>query len=386
MGDQERTVEQQRDELFAESLRLRNHIVAEIARILNIRITLREVLRRVNIRQAETTLRQLVDDFLVFEEHVSTFVQRLATVTRVNEQPINLNHRITLAIYIGQLTSQRDTLRSLLGTLGDGISSLRHRADTWATQSVSLTLLIIALLSLSVAVSAYLEARKTAEEQYKATLIQQRILNDSRKSLESVGKTSEVQQALLKENLETSGKQQQALQKSLVVLEKQLEIIREQQRLALERPDARLTVLYPRLLSVVVTNASSTKAARDVLHEARFYNLSQPVVGEYLTAFSSRVKKTEYVRPKGAMGPFPLEFRPVPKEGDRVFGYITVQCPDCVQLRLYWIYLVVGSEGWYAEGDGGDYPAYQRATSENAERVVSRFLTRDDLVKIPTTF
>lgn len=385
MGDQERTVEQQRDVLFAESLRLRNHIVAEIARIHDIKITLREVLRRANIRQAETTLRQLVGDFLVFEEHVSTFVQRLATVTRINEQPINLNHRITFAIYIGQLTSQRDTLRSLLGTLGDGISSHRHRADTWATQSVSLTLLIIALLSLSVAVSAILEARKTAEEQYNATLIQQRILNDSRKSLESVGKTSEVQQALLKENLETSGKQQQVLQKSLVVLEKQLEIIREQQRLALERPDARLLVLYPQALSVVVTNASSIKAARDVLHEARFFNLSQPS-GERLTYFGSRVKKTEYVRPKGAMGPFPLEFRPVPKEGDQVFGFITVQCPDCVQLRRYWIYLVVGSEGWYAEGEWGDYPFYEQFTSDNAEKVVSRFLTRDDLVKIRTTF
>jgi len=36
------------------------------------------------------------------------------------------------------------------------------------------------------------------------------------------------------------------------------------------------------------------------------------------------------------------------KEGNRLFGFAFVVCPDCVQQRDFWVYIVWGKGGWFA--------------------------------------
>jgi hypothetical protein len=36
------------------------------------------------------------------------------------------------------------------------------------------------------------------------------------------------------------------------------------------------------------------------------------------------------------------------KSGDRLFGYVTVSCPECATTRDAWVYIEYGKAGWYA--------------------------------------
>ena len=47
------------------------------------------------------------------------------------------------------------------------------------------------------------------------------------------------------------------------------------------------------------------------------------------------------------------------KDGDRIFGYALVLCPDCKATRPYWIYVEYGKAGWYCEMPTPIYPQYQ---------------------------
>jgi hypothetical protein len=43
--------------------------------------------------------------------------------------------------------------------------------------------------------------------------------------------------------------------------------------------------------------------------------------------------------------------KPQISEGDKVFGFVSVDCPDCKAMRSYWLYVVYGrpAEAWYSE-------------------------------------
>lgn len=72
-----------------------------------------------------------------------------------------------------------------------------------------------------------------------------------------------------------------------------------------------------------------------------------------------------------------------PKDGDQLFGQATIQCPVCSKVRVYWVYMIYGSFGVYAEGKDRDYP-FLSFSKENGATVVSTFLKRKDLQPMPT--
>lgn len=47
--------------------------------------------------------------------------------------------------------------------------------------------------------------------------------------------------------------------------------------------------------------------------------------------------------------------KPLIAEGDRIFGFVGVDCSDCSRVRYYWLYVVYGhpTEAWYSEVPGG---------------------------------
>jgi hypothetical protein len=60
-----------------------------------------------------------------------------------------------------------------------------------------------------------------------------------------------------------------------------------------------------------------------------------------------------WIRPGEALGPYPLTslplVAPLIHAGNRLFGCITVTCPDCARSKAYWVYAIHGGAGWYSQ-------------------------------------
>jgi len=135
------TLEQERDQLFAEGSTLRGRIVEELRKGQEIRVTPRETVTRTQITNAEGIAHRLTEDFMVFDGRISDYVQRLATQQNVP----NLNRRLELAIYVSQLSAHRETSRSALRDLSEVVSSRRAQANAMLALIVSLASVFIAL-------------------------------------------------------------------------------------------------------------------------------------------------------------------------------------------------------------------------------------------------
>jgi hypothetical protein len=60
----------------------------------------------------------------------------------------------------------------------------------------------------------------------------------------------------------------------------------------------------------------------------------------------------EFIRPHEGLGLWPFWANPLVKAqykpGDRLFGFVEAQCPDCLADRYFWIYWIAGKGGWFA--------------------------------------
>jgi hypothetical protein len=256
-------------------------------------------------------------------------------------------------LFLGVLRKKRRSLQEL------SLSDLTNVASLF----VNVVVLILAVVSLKIALSSYHDAQEGGKKQ-------QDTLDASRTALEA--------------SVVIANKQQELLKKSLEASQSQFSLIQDQWRRELERPDVALLLLYPQQLSVLIVNVSPDKVARQIMYEARFWNMTNVMQGSFQFV-GSVVRSVEYIRPKGAIGPNPLEFHPSSgpglKAGDRLFGYLTVQCPDCARLRTYWASYEVGGEGFYKEGKWNDFPFVQ-FNPGIAESVVSRFRSQKRLLRI----
>jgi hypothetical protein len=117
---------------------------------------------------------------------------------------------------------------------------------------LNVVLLAVGVFSLIVAVAAYNDAQSSGADQLKALAAgrqaiidtgaeQEKTLADSRMSLESVLSTLRQQEQVTHESLKAAQQQQLLLSKSLETSESQLRIIKEQLRLATDKPDVEAT-------------------------------------------------------------------------------------------------------------------------------------------------
>jgi len=122
---------------------------------------------------------------------------------------------------------------------------------------------------------------------------------------------------------------------------------------------ARLDALFvgPSALSIIAKNTSKEVTARDPKYLVSFWNLDEANATEGLPIFRS-LDSGDFIKPgQFGFGPtnvFDFAGPKAPytvgriKRGDRLFGFATVTCSNCVTFRCYWIYYVHGIEGWYA--------------------------------------
>jgi len=240
--------------------------------------------------------------------------------------------------------------------------------------ALNVGLFVLTIVATVIAIASYRDANETSKRQEKVLTEQKAALDASRSALEGVVKIVERQTSLLEKSLNTS--------------ESQLSIIKEQNQRELEKPDVEAFFVYPERPSIVIHNKSRTKVAHGVLYEARFWNLSKPAGGLYEFT-GSKVGSLDAVRPEGTFGPNPFELfvgtsPSIPAEGEQLFGFVMVQCPDCQSLHFYWMYVVFGKTGVYREGKPTEFDWYH-LTSDHYDRALE-FVRSKKLTSMPSSF
>jgi hypothetical protein len=117
-----------------------------------------------------------------------------------------------------------------------------------------------------------------------------------------------------------------------------------------ESADVTLRFVYVEEPALQLVNKSNV-LARDIKWEVTLWNLDRPIhapsnplqidngFGEWLRPNSSRTK-----------GLFALpQVKPHVARGDRLLGWASVSCPDCVRTRTFIVYVPLGSRGWFTE-------------------------------------
>lgn len=118
-----------------------------------------------------------------------------------------------------------------------------------------------------------------------------------------------------------------------------------------EQPDISLRLVYPTALHIKIRNTSRHAVIRDPRYIPVIWNLDGTDLLNPLPA-PTRVLRGEWIRAGGGLveeiASQPLVAARI-KIGDRLFGFIQASCPDCIREKAYWLYLVHGRSGWYAE-------------------------------------
>ncbi len=116
------------------------------------------------------------------------------------------------------------------------------------------------------------------------------------------------------------------------------------------KPDISLVLAYPQSVSLLIRN-DSTVVARDSKYSVLFWNLE--LLPESMQPLPIPVGSHDWVRPGRRGGPYGILSRPTSRglinPGDRIFGYISLSCPECSTDKVYWVFFKHGQGGWYAE-------------------------------------
>ena len=118
-------------------------------------------------------------------------------------------------------------------------------------------------------------------------------------------------------------------------------------------PDVKLKFIYPNSPALILYNDTSTPA-QNALYSFGLWNLDSPP-DQMTNPLPVPSAKADYVRSHEAVGPQNIFDAPGVKSrlkaGDRIFGFVTVSCPDCKTRREYWLSIKWGDSGWFSELD-----------------------------------
>ncbi len=149
MANEQPTIEAKRDTLFRDGTAFRARVVQALEQAYQIKITLREAVFRTSIRKTETRSGDLLKSFLEYDDRVSALIQQMGTAQQVQTssglKSISLNTQFQFAIYVSQLSTHRDSIRSAMSELSGVTGSRRAEANAMTALFVSLASLFVAL-------------------------------------------------------------------------------------------------------------------------------------------------------------------------------------------------------------------------------------------------
>jgi hypothetical protein len=114
-------------------------------------------------------------------------------------------------------------------------------------------------------------------------------------------------------------------------------------------PDVALRFVYPKAPVLVIVNQSDS-IVRNIKWAVVLWNMDLPDRNDPLPI---PIATFDFIRPQDESGPQNLFagplVAPLLKPGNRLMGSASLDCPDCVRGRTYFIYIVWGSGGWVSE-------------------------------------
>jgi hypothetical protein len=122
-----------------------------------------------------------------------------------------------------------------------------------------------------------------------------------------------------------------------------------------DAPDVIAQFMYPKSPALVLVNRSD-KIARQIKWSVAIWNLDDPRI--YMNPSPAEVTHDplpipvstfDFLRPHASGGPLTLFNQQYVKSGQRLFGSVSVICPECSRGHTYVISVIWGSGGWYTE-------------------------------------
>lgn len=128
------------------------------------------------------------------------------------------------------------------------------------------------------------------------------------------------------------------------------------------RPDIHLFVQHPADPMFRLVNPT-TVLLREPKYQIALFDLDDPTTNG-ARSLEIPVKVLEWILPKSTIGPWTFSSLSqaagaVPKS-HAVFGWISIQCPNCEQPRHYWILIKRGETAWYSEIPPDEWPSITR--------------------------
>jgi hypothetical protein len=115
-------------------------------------------------------------------------------------------------------------------------------------------------------------------------------------------------------------------------------------------PDVRILFVQSDKPALVLENISTSKPAREIKYGGFLTNLSGDDPRKPLPI---PFESFDFLRPSGKSALEPIFERPMVapliKNGDEIFGYVSVSCPECERERVYWVYVKWPDSGWSSE-------------------------------------
>jgi hypothetical protein len=261
-----------------------------------------------------------------------------------------------------------------------------------ASTLLNVVLLLLAVVSLHVAYDAYSDAKDSGAKQEESLSEQQKSLEGTRGALESVtqalkrqGDTLEKSRESLNSSVKTAVAQQELLARSLANSKRQLDILEAEWKRELEQPDIHAAVLYPQEPAIFLYNTSKIKLAREGSYQLIMVNLDRRR-GARFQVVQTVATPIGVLGPGGSHLPSQLALQLDPNEplvkGNRLFGYLIVDCAECKVNRFYWVFLRYGEEGVFREANGERHPL-QKMQAAWVETSVSDLLQQKDLIRMP---
>ena len=135
------------------------------------------------------------------------------------------------------------------------------------------------------------------------------------------------------------------------------------------QPDISLIFVNTGSLGLVIENTSKAAVLKDPYYRVVLWPLSKV---DPLHPFEWVKNLSGYsISRRGSLGGIELaansEMAANTTKGDEMFGYATVNCPECIRSRTYTVGFEIGGKGWYSELPPGSSPL---ATGEFAKNIL----------------
>lgn len=122
---------------------------------------------------------------------------------------------------------------------------------------------------------------------------------------------------------------------------------------AQELADVTLRFIYPKSPALILVNNSDV-IAKNIKWSVALWNMDLPDRNDPLPI---PVNTFDWIKPHDEGGPQNLFntrlVSPLLKQGNRLFGSVALDCPECKRGRTYIVKITWGNSGWYAEINNG---------------------------------